>query len=86
MRKLFEILEICSNICSLCDPPLIRPFSVSVAPHVFFSILGHRETFLEKFLLKAQLYIELSMLRGIYEKNNLDELMDDFFPGQSQYY
>ena len=30
VQKLFEIVEICSNICSLRDAPLIRPFSVSV--------------------------------------------------------
>ena len=29
MRKLFEIMEICSNICSLRDAPISRPFSVS---------------------------------------------------------
>ena len=29
MQKLFEIMEICSNICSLRDAPLSRPFSVS---------------------------------------------------------
>ena len=29
MRKLFEIMEICSNVCSLRDAPLSRLFSVS---------------------------------------------------------
>ena len=30
VRKLFEIMEICSNISSLRDAPISRPFSVSV--------------------------------------------------------
>ena len=29
VQKLFEIMEICSNLCSLRDAPLSRPFSVS---------------------------------------------------------
>ena len=42
MRKLFEIMEICSNICSLRDAPISRPFSVSatVAGQKFAQYIG----------------------------------------------
>ena len=73
--NLFEIMEICSNICSLQDAPISRPFSWNVSLkhtsnlcryHIVYFTTSYRYSKQQKYMIKGKTKILLPELHRLW--------------------